>query len=44
MKGREYRGYVRVTEDAVAKKRDLGFWIGAALEFDGRAASSPNRK
>jgi len=43
MKGREYRGYVRVSEDALEKKRDLDFWVGVALEFNDRATSSPKK-
>jgi TfoX/Sxy family transcriptional regulator of competence genes len=43
MKGREYRGYVRVSEDALGKKEDLDFWVGVALEFNGRATSGPKK-
>ena len=43
MKGREYRGYVRVSEDALEKKRNLDYWVGVALEFNGRAISSPKK-
>ena len=43
MKGREYRGYVRVSEDALEKRRDLDFWIGVALEFNGRATPSQKK-
>jgi TfoX/Sxy family transcriptional regulator of competence genes len=34
MKGREYRGYVRVDAAAVKTKRALKFWIDRALKFN----------
>lgn len=45
MKGREYKGFVYVDEEAIKSKRDFDYWIGLALEFNKRAkASSKNRK
>jgi len=40
MKGREYKGYILVNEDDVAKKRELDFWIRQCLDFNARAKSS----
>lgn len=40
MKGREYKGYILVNEDDVAKKKELDFWIGQCLDFNARARSS----
>ena len=34
MKGREYRGYVRVDASAVNTKRALQYWIKRALEYN----------
>lgn len=33
MKGREYRGYVRVDASAVRTKRELKYWVDRALKF-----------
>ena len=40
MKGREYKGYILVNEDDVAKKAELDFWIRQCLDFNERARSS----
>jgi TfoX/Sxy family transcriptional regulator of competence genes len=40
MRGREYRGFVYVDEDAIKSKRDFDYWIGLALEFNKRAKAS----
>jgi TfoX/Sxy family transcriptional regulator of competence genes len=44
MKGREYRGYVYVSEEGIKTKKDLDYWIGIALEFNKRAKSSKKNK
>jgi len=44
MKGREYRGFVYVDEDAIKSKRDFDYWIGLALEFNKRAKASRNNR
>jgi len=44
MKGREYRGYVYVSEEGIKTKKDLDYWIGLALEFNKRAKSSKKNK
>ena len=43
MKGRVYRGFVHVSEDAVASRRDLDYWIGLSLAFNGEAKASRGR-
>lgn len=43
MKGRQYRGYVRVDADAVRTRRDLDYWVGLALDFNKRAKASARR-
>ena len=40
MKGRAYRGFVHVREEAVASARDLGYWVRTCLAFNKRARSS----
>jgi len=44
MKGREYRGYVHVDADAVRDQRDLAYWIGLSLDYNGRAKSSRSKR
>jgi len=45
MKGREYKGYVYVNEDAIKTKKDFDYWINLSLEFNKKArASKPPAK
>lgn len=45
MRGREYKGFVYVDEEAVKSEKDFEYWIGLALEFNKRArASTKNKK
>ncbi|HEY3875455.1 MAG TPA: TfoX/Sxy family protein [Candidatus Kapabacteria bacterium] len=44
MRGRSYKGYVRVQEDAVKTKRELNKWIAMTLEFNKQAKASPKKK
>jgi hypothetical protein len=44
MKGRQYRGYVHVDANAVRDQRDLDYWIGLSLDYNGRAKASPSRR
>ena len=45
MKGREYRGYVYVSEEAIKTKKDFDFWVKLSLEFNKKAkASKPKAK
>jgi len=43
MKGREYKGYILVNEEDLQRKKDLDFWIGLCLDFNGRAKSSKKK-
>jgi TfoX/Sxy family transcriptional regulator of competence genes len=36
MKGREYRGYVHVDAKGVKSRRDLDYWIGLSLDYNGK--------
>jgi TfoX/Sxy family transcriptional regulator of competence genes len=40
MKGREYRGYIYVTVDALKGKGELDYWVGQALAFNEQAKAS----
>ncbi|MBI1820579.1 MAG: TfoX/Sxy family protein [Nitrospirae bacterium] len=40
MKGREYKGYVLIKEEGMKNKKDFGFWIGLALDFNKRAKAT----
>ena len=44
MKGRVYKGYGYVTQDAIKSKKEFDFWINLCLEFNGRAKSSKKKK
>jgi TfoX/Sxy family transcriptional regulator of competence genes len=44
MNGRVYRGFMRVSADALKSKRDLDYWIGLALDYNARAKASKRRK
>jgi TfoX/Sxy family transcriptional regulator of competence genes len=34
IKGREYKGYVYVKDDAIRFSKDLNYWLGLALSFN----------
>jgi TfoX/Sxy family transcriptional regulator of competence genes len=44
MKGREYKGFVYVTEDAIQTKKQLDYWIKLSLEFNKVAKASEKKK
>src|SRR5262245_50341323 len=44
MKGREYKGYVYVTEEGIKSKKDFDYWVNLALDFNKRAKSSKKKK
>jgi len=44
MKGREYKGYVYVSEEGIKTKKDLAYWINLALDFNKLAKSSKKKK
>jgi len=44
MKGREYRGYVRINADALSTEGDLDYWIRLALDFNSRAKASTRKR
>jgi TfoX/Sxy family transcriptional regulator of competence genes len=44
MRGREYKGYVYVSEEGIKTKKDLDYWITLALAFNKLAKSSKKKK
>jgi len=44
MKGREYKGWILVSEEGMKTKKDFDHWINLALEFNKRAKSSKTGK
>ncbi|HPM31612.1 MAG TPA: TfoX/Sxy family protein [Chryseolinea sp.] len=44
MKGREYKVFGYVTQDAIKSKRDFDFWINLCLEFNSKAKASKKVK
>ncbi len=44
MKGREYKGYVLVTEECLKTKVQFDYWINLALDFNKRAKTSKKNK
>jgi TfoX/Sxy family transcriptional regulator of competence genes len=40
MKGRDYKGYVYVDEEAIKTKNDFDYWIKLSLEFNKKAKAS----
>lgn len=44
MKGREYKGYIYVSEDSITSKKDFNYWVGLALDFNKYAKASKKSK
>lgn len=40
MKGREYKGWILVSEEMMKTKKALNYWTGLALDFNKKAKSS----
>jgi len=34
MKGRDYRGYVYISEEGICEEEDFDYWIGLALDYN----------
>ena len=43
MKGKEFKGFIWVDEEDVARKKDLDFWIELCLDFNPRAKASKTK-
>ncbi|MEO6490100.1 MAG: TfoX/Sxy family protein [Ferruginibacter sp.] len=44
MKGKELKGWIKITVDGMKSKKDFDHWIGLALEFNKKARSSKTGK
>ena len=44
MKGREFKGFGYVSQDAIKSRKDFDFWINLCLEFNTRAKASKKVK
>ena len=44
MRGREYKGYVYVSEESIQSQRDLDYWINLAIEYNTIATSSKGKE
>jgi len=44
MKGREYKGYVYVSEEEMRTEEDFDYWIGLALDYNKKAKASKKVK
>lgn len=44
MRGREYKGFVYVNEEAVKTKKNFDYWISLSLDFNKIAKSSKKNK
>jgi TfoX/Sxy family transcriptional regulator of competence genes len=40
MKGRDYRGFIYVSDEGMKAKKDFDYWIALALDFNKRAKAS----
>ena len=44
MKGREYKGYILVSEEGIKTQKDFQYWIDEALRFNAKAKASKKKK
>ena len=44
MKGREYKGYVYVSEEGLGTKEDFDYWVRLALGYNKKARASTRKK
>ena len=44
MKGREYKGYMLVNEEAIKNKKEFDYWVGLSLEFNKKAKAAKKKK
>jgi TfoX/Sxy family transcriptional regulator of competence genes len=44
MKGRQYRGYVYVDEDALKAQSRLDYWVNLSLEYNGKPTKAPRKR
>lgn len=44
MKGKVYKGYGYISQDAIKSKKDFTYWINLCLEFNSKAKASKKKK
>ena len=44
MKGKEYKGYITVSEEGMKTQKQFDYWIGLALDFNRRMKAAPEKK
>jgi hypothetical protein len=44
MKGREYKGFVGISEETIQSKKELDYWLELALDFSKRAKASEKKR
>jgi TfoX/Sxy family transcriptional regulator of competence genes len=44
MKGREYKGYIYISEEGLNTKEDFDYWIGLALTFNKKAKAAIKKR
>src|ERR1051325_807379 len=44
MKGREYKGYIYVSEEGIKSKKEFDEWVNLCLDFNKRAKASKKKK
>ena len=44
MKGREYKGFGYVSQEAIKSKKDFDYWINLCLEYNSKAKASKKKK
>lgn len=44
MKGRDYKGYIWVSESVLTSKKQIDFWVNLALDFNPKAKATVKKK
>lgn len=44
MKGREYKGFVGISEETIQSKKELDYWLELALDVSKRAKASEKKR
>ena len=44
MRGRDYKGFVYVSADAIPSKKELDYWVKLSLDFNKKAKASKKKK
>ena len=44
MKGREYKGFIYISEEGMKSNKDFDYWVALALDFNKRAKASKKKR